>query len=126
MTLFPGHTGSCTVEQIRELPGLSIRATHRSADTHVLVRGILDIDNAHALHELAIDCLSRARPLIIDIKGAVSTDTAGAAVLLHIYAVARESGCLLSIVNPVPSVNKVLALLHLDRILPVYPAVMQG
>jgi len=76
------------------------------------------------LHELAITCLARGRPLIIDIQGAISADTAGAAVLLHVYAVARKSGCMVAIVNPAPAVKKMFALLRLDKILPLYPARM--
>lgn len=120
MTSIFGHTKACSSGQTRELPGLSITATRRSADTQVRVSGTLGMDNANALYEVGMDYLSRGRPMVIDIKDAITTDTAGVAVLLHIYAVARENGCELAIVNPAPAVKKVLDLFHLDGILPIY------
>lgn len=121
-----GHTSPGNTGQTRELPGLSIHATRRPADTQVLVRGRLCMNNAHALHDLAINCLSQDRPLVIDIKEAISSDSAGAAVLLKIFAVARENGCVLAIVNPVPAVKKMLVLLRLEGVLPLYPSVAPG
>lgn len=126
MVRLSGYSRTRSTGQTCELSGLSLSAIRRLAGTQVRVSGILDLGNAHALHDLAIACLARGRPLIIDIQDAISADTAGAAVLLHIYAVARKSGCVLAIVHPAPAVNKMLALLQLDRILPLYPPKIPG
>ena len=100
-------------------PGLSVRVTRSSAGTRITVGGTLCIDNAHLLHDQAVECLSPIRPLDIDIKDAVFADTSGVAVLLHIYAVARENACELAIVNPVASACRIIDFLHLDAVLPV-------
>ena len=101
------------------LPELSVRASRVSAAAHITVDGILSIDTAHLLHELAIDCLCPDTPLYIDLGRTRFDDTSGVAVLLHIYALARRQGCPLLILNLAPSASRIINLLHLETVLPV-------
>ena len=121
MELLARHAAPRGVNQGREgiLPELSVRATRSSSGTRITVGGILCIDNAHQLHDLAIEYLSPVEPLFIDIKNTVFADTSCVAVLLHVYAVARRNECVLVIINPVPSARKIIDFMHLEAVLPV-------
>ena len=101
------------------LPELSVRASRVSAAAHITVEGILSIDTAHLLHELAIDCLCPDTPLYIDLGRTRFDDTSGVAVLVLIYALARSQGCPLLILNLAPSASRIINLLHLETVLPV-------
>lgn len=101
------------------LPELSVRANRVLAAAHITVDGILSIDTAHLLHDLAIDYLCPDVPLCIDLGRTRFDDTSGVAVLLHIYAVARRQGCPLVILNLAPSASRIINLLHLEKVLPV-------
>ena len=115
------HTAPNGGERGRELalPELSVRANRLLTATRITVDGILSIDTAHLLHDLAIDCLAPDMPLYIDLGHTRFDDTSGVAVLLHIYAVARKKECVLVILNPVPSASRIINLLHLETVLPV-------
>ena len=122
MTETPGrYRAPYAGERGRELalPELSVRASRVSAAAHIIVDGILSIDTAHLLHELAIDCLCPDTPLYIDLGRTRFDDTSGVAVLLHIYALARRQGCPLLILNLAPSASRIINLLHLETVLPV-------
>ena len=87
-----------------------------SRRTVVKLSGGLDAAAAPALREQLIDLLHGGTdPLVLDLSGVLSCDTAGLAVLVGTQRRARLLGTTISLLAPSPAVAKVLRSTGLDR-----------
>lgn len=91
----------------------------------VVLDGEIDIATAPAIRRLLMAAISgRDVRLTVDMSGVTFIGAAGIGVLVAAANRAREAGGRLSLLAPSPQVQRLLDILHLDRILPAaqYPA----
>jgi anti-anti-sigma factor len=102
------------------MPALTVTPMRR--DGYVLLRliGELDLETACDLHFHLHALLTDTPRLAIEAGGLAFTDAIGIRVLLQAIKAAEAAGGWLRLVDVGPRVRRVLAILRLDRAVPLY------
>lgn len=100
--------------------------TGKSACTPVIVvlPAEIDIGNSTATGMRLLDALDNPGLIIADMTGTEFCDSSGIRILLAAHDRASASGCELRIaVRPGSAVTRTMAILGVDRVLPIYASV---
>ncbi|MDG4824835.1 sigma-70 family RNA polymerase sigma factor [Asanoa sp. WMMD1127] len=96
---------------------LAIEVTHSGGLTVVAVRGEVDADNADRLRAAVTHCCRHAGTGVrVDLRRVPLVDAAGAAALARAYAVAHARGVDLALLEPNPTVTRILRVTGLGHL----------
>jgi anti-sigma B factor antagonist len=97
-----------------------------SGQTAVIVAaGEIDLTNAESLRDALLSALNAGAPgLIVDLTATTFLDSAGVTALVRASRRASASGAALRLAATAPAVLRVLSLVGIDQLIPVYPSVV--
>ena len=97
-----------------------------SGQTAVIVAaGEIDLTNAESLRDALLSALNAGAPgLIVDLTATTFLDSAGVTALVRASRRASASGAALRLAVTAPAVLRVLSLVGIDQLIPVYPSVV--
>jgi anti-sigma B factor antagonist len=97
-----------------------------SGQTAVIVAaGEIDLTNAESLRDALLSALNAGAPgLIVDLTATTFLDSPGVTALVRASRRASASGAALRLAVTAPAVLRVLSLVGIDQLIPVYPSVV--
>lgn len=102
-------------------------ATWSGQTAVISAAGEIDLTNAEFLRDALLSALNAgAAGLVVDLTAATFLDSAGVTALVRASRRASASGAALRLAVTAPAVLRVLDLVGLDQLVPVYPAVAEA
>lgn len=99
------------------------RLEGRSRATIVHVSGEADLDTHGILRDVLTGALDLRKPVILELNNLTYIDGRGITLLLHHQHRAAAAALRVVIANPSRIVGRILDLLELDGVLPVFPSI---
>jgi anti-anti-sigma factor len=100
----------------------AVEVQRRDQDTIVSPRGELDIATVEILRA-ALDGIESAQRLVLDLRRLSFIDSTGVHLLMALYQRSQRDGFALTLVAPVPPIDRAIRLCGLDATLPLVTAV---
>lgn len=102
---------------------LNLRVERRNQTAVVHGSGRIDMgDSLTRLREALITQMG-AREILLDLSQVTAIDAAGLGLLVFLHTRAAGRGCMLKLLAPSSQVSRVLAVTHLDSVLPIVSTV---
>jgi anti-sigma B factor antagonist len=92
----------------------------------VSANGEIDLATAPGLREALVFAAGYSDRIIVDLTGVTFLDSSGVRVLLEAQARSSRRGGSLSLVGPVPAVQRVLTITGLDQRFPIQPTMQDA
>ncbi|MCU1459011.1 MAG: anti-sigma factor antagonist [Actinomycetia bacterium] len=117
-------TGECQVHgdpQVLDAHPKAASASGLVIERVVRLWGELDLSSRDDIRRRLADAITAANRVVVDLAAVEFIDCAAIGAIVSAYAVAELSGVEMVLRSPQPSVRRVLALVELDRLVPVVP-----
>lgn len=95
---------------------MTVSVSERGNMLVVVLAGEIDLQNSGEVREAVLRCLSRERPVVVDMGGITYIDSSGVASLVEGFQVARTKGMAFILASVSPAAMRVLRLARLDRV----------
>jgi len=89
-------------------------------------RGDVDLEHSPKAREVLLDCVGRARKVLVDLSGVSYIDSSGVASLVEAFQRARKSGVEFALVSVNAPALRVLELARLDKVFPIHASLEDG
>lgn len=110
------HAGS----NVQVAASLDYGSVDKGTTSIFTLTGTVDIAVAAELHQMLLGYLSRKQHIVIYMSDVRQLDSAGAATLLDLYAIARHVGTGFALVAASCNARHTISLCCLDRVLPLF------
>lgn len=95
----------------------NFQITQNGDETHIMVRGMLDVNTAPGLAEMVDDLINERRArVVVDLSGLDIIDSSGVAVLVKLYKGVRSNGGNVQIVGARDQPLAIFKLLRMDKV----------
>lgn len=102
---------------------LECRTEHTATAVLLHVRGEVDLASVHVLDAALESALKMDQPVVVNLTEVSYIDSTGLLALVRCRERARRDGQRMALVVHSPTVRKLVEILQLDRIIPVFPSV---
>ena len=89
----------------------------------VAFEGDVDLDTSPAARKVLLDCLTRKRPIVVDMAGVSYIDSSGVASLVEAFQGARKAGLGFALASVSEAAMRVLQLARLDKVFTIRASV---
>jgi anti-sigma B factor antagonist len=89
----------------------------------VSFRGDLDLESSPEARRVLLDCVARAKSLLVDLSAVPYLDSSGVASLVEAYQISRSQGTSFGLASVSPRALRVLQLARLDKVFSIHPSV---
>lgn len=86
-------------------------------------KGELDLSNTWKLRAAVANALADDRPVIVDLSGLLYIDGSGCRVFEDLHRTSALQKRLLVLAQPSPLMRKLIDLVHLDRLVPIFESI---
>ncbi len=112
------------------MTGLSVSVTVHDCQggpcTVIQLVGEADVSTLAMSEAFAAEVARKPRLLIVDLSGLSFIDSWALSVIMRTYRALQRDDGTLALVNPSPSVARVLQLIDIARVIPVYPTLEEA
>ena len=92
----------------------------------VSFRGDLDLESSPEARRVLLDCVARAKSLLVDLSAVPYLDSSGVASLVEAFQVAKRGGSGFALVAVNPAALRVLQLARLDKVFVIHDTLAEG
>lgn len=115
---------------LETVTGLSVSVTVRDAEgapcTVIQLVGEADATTQSMSEVFAAEVAKQPRLLVVDLSGLSFIDSWALSVIMRTYRALERQGGRLALVSPSPSVARILQLIDIARMIPVFPSLEEA
>lgn len=115
---------------LRTVTGLSVSVTVREGegDPYTVIKLVGEADaTTQAISEVfAAEVAKQPRLLVVDLSGLGFIDSWALSVIMRTYRALQREGGRLALVSPSPTVARILQLIDIARMIPVFPSLEEA
>ena len=105
---------------------MEIRITDQYKAVVVAFEGDIDLESSPKARQALLECVGRARPVLVDLSGVSYIDSSGVASLVESFQAARKGGRAFALAAASEATLRVLQLARLDKVFTIYETVADG
>ena len=88
--------------------------------------GDVDLEHSPKAREVLLECVERARKVLVDLSGVEYIDSSGVASLVEAFQRAKKSGVEFALVSVNAPARRVLELARLDKVFTIHDTLAEG